>query len=343
VARIAFLQRERLEWLGVMCLSAAARSRGHRCEVFVEGAERGGLDRAVLGWSPDILAFSCLTSGFPWAVETATALRRHTRALTVLGGTHVTLNPEQAIGAEAVDVICRGEGDDAFGVNQRWLIEFLPRLAAQGGRRLALHASLRAEVVTDELCASLRAYGPRLVRLRIAVECGDEGYRRTVLKKDLSNETLQRAAALFHKHGIPSGTYNMMPLPGERFAQALATLRLNAAMRPRPAFCFMYQPFPGTELAEHAVRLGVLSRETLAKLGTQGHEGRFHSASPLRQPDVRKIENLQRVFTLLVAFPAARGLLLRLVEHETCAPLLRLIDTVWRRLFTLHRRAVDGF
>src|SRR4030067_1300826 len=111
MAKIVFLQQHPDEWLVVMYISSMLKSRGHQCDVFVEPLERGDIIERALSQSPDIVAFSCLTSDYFWALNKAEAVKRRSEALTVMGGTHVTLNPEESIAQPSIDIICRGEGE----------------------------------------------------------------------------------------------------------------------------------------------------------------------------------------------------------------------------------------
>lgn len=467
MARVVFLQKDAIELLGVMYLSAALKAHGHRCDVYVESLEKEDLVRVALRERPDLVAFSCLTSDFPWALERAEEVKRAGGALVVFGGTHATLNAEDVILHSSVDVVCRGEGEDAlldlaeaidrgediggianlyvkaggsisrnevrplvedldslpfpdrrlyakypflasrgnrplhigrgcpyrctychntrkaqiaagkgkfvrwrsaesvlaeieeireqcsvsllhfiddgFGVNREWLEVFLQRLLRQGGKRLALQANMRADAVTEDLCVVFRRYGPSRLRLRIAVECGDEVYRREVLGKTISNGDLIRAAGLFHRHGIPFSTYNMVGLPGETLEQALETLRLNLILRPRLAICFVYQPYPGTDLADYALAKGFLTRETLDMIGTPAYRGFFDSKSLMRQRDIRKVENVHKVFGLAVRLPFLFPVLRRIVAVEGIASALRVLHDAFIRSLALHRWLIDKY
>jgi anaerobic magnesium-protoporphyrin IX monomethyl ester cyclase len=379
MAKVVFLQQNTEEWLGVMYLSSMLKSRGHRCDIYVGPLEGGRVVERALAEPVDVIAFSCLTTNYRWALEKAAEIKRRSQVLTIFGGTHVTLNAEKTIENAHVDIVCLGEGeypilelaeaidnqeafdgianlwvkkagnvirneirdlvqdldslpfpdrklytkyayirkngrrplclsrgcpyqcsychnarkralfenkgkyvrwrsvesilaeieeikrkgfvsvlhfiDDGFGINRQWLKEFLERLSSDGGERLAVQANMRADMVTEDLCDVFVDYGARLFRIRFAVECGDEEYRRQVLRKNISNEALLRAASIFHEHEIDFVTYNMVGLPGETLPQALETLRLNIRLRPSLAICFVYQPYPGTELADYALRM----------------------------------------------------------------------------------------
>ena len=111
MASIVFLQRDPIEWLGIMYLSSILKKNGHRTTVVVDSLEaNGGMDRA-LREGADIYALSPLVTDIQWAMEQVAEIKKHSDALVVLGGTHVTLNPEETLAHPDVDVICLGEGE----------------------------------------------------------------------------------------------------------------------------------------------------------------------------------------------------------------------------------------
>jgi len=467
LASIVFLQRDPIEWLGIMYLSSMLKKHGHRTAVVVDSLEARGCVDQALREGADIFALSPLVTDIQWAMERVAELKKHSDALVVLGGTHVTLNPEETLANSDVDVICLGEGehallelaealdsgidwgrvpnlwvkqngkvlrndlrdlledldslpfpdrtlysgypalrkwgkrplhigrgcpyscsychnaskrelvahkgryvrwrsvesvlaeveelarttsfkvlhfvDDGFGINQGWLGEFLPELSALVEDPPAIFANMRADMVTEELCTTFERYGSGRMRLRIAVECGDEEYRQQVLHKTISDADLRRAATLFHKHGIGFATYNMVGMPGESLDQAISTLRLNVELRPTEAFCFIYQPFPGTQLAQLTLDSGAIDAAALAGAGAEGFRGYFESFSPLCQPNIVQLENVQRLFGIVVKAPALFPLVRRLVAVRWLAPLFRLIYLAHLRMTVKRRRRVDGY
>ena len=60
----------------------------------------------------DIAAFSATTNAFYYTAKYAKEIKkRFEKVITVCGGTHPTLYPAEAIGAEGIDIICIGEGE----------------------------------------------------------------------------------------------------------------------------------------------------------------------------------------------------------------------------------------
>jgi radical SAM superfamily enzyme YgiQ (UPF0313 family) len=467
MAKVLFLQQTHEEWLGVMYLSAMLKARGHDCDILVGPLEKEGLETVVLREKPEILAVSCLTSDYRWAILNIERIRREYDPLVVFGGIHPTLDPEQAIADPNVDVICRGEGefplaeladavdagddfssianlwvktesgirrnemrnltesldclpfpdrrlytkypffqwrgkrslllgrgcpfacthchnsakrevfkdkgkyvrwrsrenimaeidevldsdfvtvlhfvDDSFGANQGWLVDLVRALRVGRTPSVALQANMRADLVTDELCQALGEYGADKLRLRIAVETGNEDYRRRILKKNISDEVLVRAADTLNRYGIDFVTYNMLGLPGESYSEALETLRFNCRLKPALALCFVFQPFPGTELAKYAVSEGFLPAENLRRLGTAEYGGFFHSRSPLCQPEIEAIENLHAVFGFVVSCPVFFPLAKALCRITVLSPAFRLFYRGYLRWILWRRKSKDAY
>lgn len=447
-----------------MYLSAMLKRHGHSTAMVVAALEKDTVGR-IVALKPDLIAFSCLTCDFHWALGVAAELREKVSVPFVFGGTHVMLNAESVIKRPEVDILCVGEGelplaeladalvagqdysgianlwvkrngsvvrnemrdlvqdldqlpfpdrvlyasypyfqrrakrpvaisrgcpydctychnrpkkelfrgkgkyvrwrsidsvlqeideieksgfvrllhftDDGFGLNREWLLEFMRKLMARKTRH-RVQAGMRADMVTDELCSVLREYGPKNLRLRIAVESGNEEFRRIVLKKSLSNEKLLKAADTFHRHGLAFSTYNMLCLPGETYENGLETLRLNLTLRPEGAFCYVFQPYAGTELAAYAVGKGYLSAETVEKLGTSG-SGTVWGKSLLRQPDIHMLLNLHRMFALAVKFPFLAPLVSRIARYRAAAPFATLCYKVYARVEMLQRRLTHNY
>lgn len=71
------------------------------------------IDR-IVDLRPDVLAFSCITSVFGWAVEVAREVRKRHRCATVFGGVHPSAIPDFVLGYPEVDYAVVGEGEEAM-------------------------------------------------------------------------------------------------------------------------------------------------------------------------------------------------------------------------------------
>lgn len=72
----------------------------------------------------DIVAFSCMTPSYPWALEQAKIIKKNYSLPIIFGGCHSTFNPE-IISEPTIDMICCGEGEYP-------LLELMDTLARQG-------------------------------------------------------------------------------------------------------------------------------------------------------------------------------------------------------------------
>jgi radical SAM superfamily enzyme YgiQ (UPF0313 family) len=95
--------------------------------------------------------------------------------------------------------------------------------------------------------------------VRFGVESGDEEMTRHVLTRGLRIDDIRRAFEILRRHGIKRWSYNMVGLPEETLARALATVKLNAEIMPEFAIPFLFYPYPGTRLHELCRERGYLT------------------------------------------------------------------------------------
>ncbi|MFH1415445.1 MAG: radical SAM protein [Elusimicrobiota bacterium] len=116
MAKVVFCQRVVYAFFGTMSISAMLKKHGHEVELVMDADIENNV-REILKLKPDIVAFSTITASgeFEWALETVSRLKAAgNRIISVLGNLHPTLFPEESIKEEAVDIICRGEGEYAM-------------------------------------------------------------------------------------------------------------------------------------------------------------------------------------------------------------------------------------
>lgn len=97
--------------IGIMCLIANLKKHGHEADLLLTNLEKD-LFKAVREYQPDVIGFSLTSGSENYYLELIRRLRRHVKFVSLLGGPHPTFFPE-IIEQDEVDIICRGEGDDA--------------------------------------------------------------------------------------------------------------------------------------------------------------------------------------------------------------------------------------
>ncbi len=197
--------------------------------------------------------------------------------------------------------------DDTFILKKDWLFEFLETYC----REIALPFScqIRADLLTPEIARKMKEAGCR--RVSFGLESGDERLRDLVLRKNLSDESIRQAAAMLREAGITFFTTNMMGLPGETLEEAFKTLELNIEIGAKCAWTSLFQPFPGTDLAEYCLEKGYLDKPI-----STGQPVDTHTTSQLSQPDIDKIVRLQKFAYVALRFPSLLPLIRKLINYN---------------------------
>ena len=113
MARIVFVQNLWFEFMGPMYLSAALKNAGHECRLVITETGRD-LPPNIITEQADIFAFSVMTGMQNWALDMSRWLKsRFPDCLVIFGGPHATFFPD-IINRDGVDIICRGEGEEAL-------------------------------------------------------------------------------------------------------------------------------------------------------------------------------------------------------------------------------------
>lgn len=204
--------------------------------------------------------------------------------------------------------------DDTFTCKKSWLLEFLKRYKEE--IRLPYTGLARANELDEDVAKMLKSSG--CLNLYFGVETGNEELRNQVLKKNLSNAQLTKAAELMKKHKIKFGTYNMFGLPNETLSLAFETIKFNSTLRPDYTINNVFQPYPKTEICDYAIEHGFINPES-EYLDT------MNEGSILRLEEIDRLVNLCRFAYLVIKYPFLTPLVKQLVK----LPPNRLFKTVY--------------
>lgn len=207
--------------------------------------------------------------------------------------------------------------DDLFAVKKSWLLEFCSRYRSRFNIQFICY--VRADSIDRESVRALKEAG--CYNVVMGVETGDEQLRNDILNKNITDDQLREAAALFHEFRINFCTTNILGLPGETPEQAYRTMSLTWDLDPTFTWCSVFQPYPRTRLGDM-----VLEQKLVDRIDVDDIEPNYHSNSILRQPNIGLSVNLHKFFYVLFNNPR----LMPLVK-----PLLRLPPNA---LYTLIHR-----
>jgi len=214
--------------------------------------------------------------------------------------------------------------DDVFTISRPWTLQFAETYARRCGLPFSINA--RFDNIDEELAAALADAGLCLVYA--GVEAGNEHIRNQVMKRNMSEQTMFEAAALYRKYGVKLLTENILGAPGETFEQAGETLRINMRIRPAMANASIFTPYPKLEMTRYAIQNGYFDGNF------QNLHDNYYHRSAMKFPSQRdrtRILNLRCFFSLLS-------------HHPWLMPVLRpLLDIKPNALFRWIGDLVDGY
>lgn len=219
--------------------------------------------------------------------------------------------------------------DDTFGLKREWLTEFAERFPREIG--LPFQCLVRPNIVSDEYARLLKQAGCHSVTT--AIESGNQEIRNRVLDRNLSDDDIREACACLKRNSIRVYTVNIVGLPGETEENIFETIRFNQAIRPDHADATIFQPYPGTPIAEYCKEKGLIDDRT----------NRF---VPLYAESILKIDPefkhriyvLHKLFPILVDFPwLTRWLPKPFYKTRIFDRFLQVLFRFWYGFF-LHRR-----
>lgn len=134
--------------------------------------------------------------------------------------------------------------DSIMSMKDEYLEELSEGVACLG---ITFSCSVRPETTTIEKVLLLKKMG--CVAASIGIESGNEGVRRTVLNRKMTNKQIGDAITLFKSNGIRVSTFNLLGLPDETRENVFETIRLNKNFNVDSANVYIVYPYPGTQIA----------------------------------------------------------------------------------------------
>lgn len=142
--------------------------------------------------------------------------------------------------------------DDCFTARKDFVDEFCAAYPREFSLPFDINA--RPESLNDALCRQLKEAGCR--RVSIGIEQGSEAFRRDVLGRNQSNARIEAAFASCRRAGLKVKSFNIVGFPRETPELFRETVELNARINPDSTIISVFEPYPGTRLAEICVEKG---------------------------------------------------------------------------------------
>jgi len=176
--------------------------------------------------------------------------------------------------------------------------------------KLPFWCQTRIETITEEKIKKLEAIG--LNRITFGLEHGNEEFRKSVIKREYSNDDAIKKIQILHNHEIPFSVNNIIGFPDETRDLAFDTIELNRKLVSDSLSCSIFVPFHGTELRDYAEKKGYVDKEQLCTVSNS-------DGTILKMPqwDGEDINRLQKCFAMYVKFPKNRWPEIREAENDS--------------------------
>jgi radical SAM superfamily enzyme YgiQ (UPF0313 family) len=218
--------------------------------------------------------------------------------------------------------------DESFAVmNVEFLEEFSKQYAQKVGVPFWVQTSAttlterKVQLLKDMNCAAVT----------IGVEHGDEKFRKTVLKKNVSDEQIFNAMSLLKKYDLRRSAYFIIGLPYETRELVFKTIAMYRKLiheygaSPSTVHCFY--PYPGTELLDVCLENHFISDKINANKGV--------SQPSLDMPDLsyETIAGLKRTFFAYSVMDEKLYPVIRCLEetNDNTEKILEVIATVYSK------------
>jgi len=149
-------------------------------------------------------------------------------------------------------------GDDVFVIRDTddWLEEFAERYPKEIG--LPFYCLIRANALTENVARLLAQAGCK--SLGMSLESGVLRVRNEILKRNMPDEVMESAFALCRKYKLNAFANTILAVPGTTLADDFTSWRFSKRMKAAAPTFGIFAPYPGTELTDYAVEIGVLDK-----------------------------------------------------------------------------------
>lgn len=179
--------------------------------------------------------------------------------------------------------------DSCFAVSTKWLREFSHPFSHL---MIPYHCHMRPSQITPERVELLKH--SNCYSLRIALETASDRLRKLIGREKTTNEETIQAARLLKKWDIKLMIQNILGLPESTIEDDLETLEVNIRCHPAYGWCSIFQPYPGTALADYCIENGIY-KGNFSEITDCFFDG---SLLEFDEEHKEQVKVLQRVFAL---------------------------------------------
>jgi anaerobic magnesium-protoporphyrin IX monomethyl ester cyclase len=188
--------------------------------------------------------------------------------------------------------------DEVFVLDKKWLFEFLD-IYKQQIKNITFSFCYYSKFIDEELAKRISEAGGNFAQG--AIETADKYLREIILKRHETDEDILRAMKILRKYNIKVSTSAIFGIPYETPESRWKTVELVKKSSPDMVNTFLMYPFPGTEIAEIALKGGYLSESgwEKVKLGISS----YHQNSLLENLDLENAATMAKLLPIYINGP----------------------------------------
>ncbi|CAA7618742.1 putative B12 binding domain protein/radical SAM domain protein [Magnetospirillum sp. LM-5] len=190
-------------------------------------------------------------------------------------------------------------GDDVFVIRDadEWLEEFAERFPREIG--LPFYCLIRANALDEKVAQLLAKAGCRSVGM--SLESGVPRVRNEILKRNMPDEVMENAFRLCRKYKLNAFANTILAVPGTTLEEDFQSWRFAKRMDPAAPTFGIFSPYPGTELTDYAIELGVLDKDYDFNIVSVSTESMLNNYTPAEKRQQLHLAYLGGIFCHLPA------------------------------------------
>lgn len=139
--------------------------------------------------------------------------------------------------------------DDILFLKKEWYREFSEKHSKRIG--IPFISNIHPSLINEDTLYHLKQAG--CTKIQIGIESGNEGVRKNLLNRDMSNNKLVEFAKQAKRNGLKVFTFNLIGIPDEKPSDILDTIKLNALIEQDQTQVAILYPFPNTDIYNYAM------------------------------------------------------------------------------------------
>jgi anaerobic magnesium-protoporphyrin IX monomethyl ester cyclase len=197
--------------------------------------------------------------------------------------------------------------DEVFWVDKNWLYIFLKLYKEKINIPFTANYRWGGGVSEDDVRLMKEA---NLKSLVVATETGDETQRMVLFNKKVKDDEILKLSVWLKKYKIDFVISAFFGVPGDTIDDHIKRIKFFSKIKATYLWTTFFQPYPGLALTESTLVKKYLPQNKVFDLT-------LHHNCYLNIPDKKQIENLKKIYFLIVKFPRLIPISRKIIQYNS--------------------------